>query len=391
MQSAFWEDRDAAIRLVQRLQPAAGPGTKLFPPTFEGGVYAFERRRIDGESRDCVLLDSVASVANRQEEALAELADDGRIELPRIVVDFSDFPEIGSVSTLQAPHRIFDAIFRDSEQSGKRFDKSALYTELSQANVSNATSLFGQAPNALLFGCWDSTGAAGGMGNKFPRRIVSEVVGVGVERGVTRGGVRRDPLSASSQVELEIDKDGDWQPKGLAKSKGERKSTRPSEVNHGNILVATKSERVGDTTIPLGGGVTCDYAQMIGVVSLNGIRRLRFPDGGKRNPARDRAAHDVLVALGLLALTAQRELGYSLRSRCDLVADGLAPFERIRHDGSTAPFSLSLDEAIDVYHRAIRAAQAAGLPWQSEPLQLKPQPKLAKLVELSRQVRQPGD
>jgi hypothetical protein len=28
----------AGVRLVQRLQPAAGAGTKVFPPTFEGGV-----------------------------------------------------------------------------------------------------------------------------------------------------------------------------------------------------------------------------------------------------------------------------------------------------------------------------------------------------------------
>lgn len=33
-----------AIRCRSRLQPAGGPGTKVFPPTHAGGVYAMEKR-----------------------------------------------------------------------------------------------------------------------------------------------------------------------------------------------------------------------------------------------------------------------------------------------------------------------------------------------------------
>ena len=36
----------AAIRIVTELQPAGGPGDKLFPPTYAGGVYAIEQRRV---------------------------------------------------------------------------------------------------------------------------------------------------------------------------------------------------------------------------------------------------------------------------------------------------------------------------------------------------------
>src|SRR5437763_478113 len=65
----------AAIRCRSILQPAAGEGTKVFPPTHKGGVYATEKRRIpvrdesgkvvSTRESDCVLLDSVQSQANR--------------------------------------------------------------------------------------------------------------------------------------------------------------------------------------------------------------------------------------------------------------------------------------------------------------------------------------
>ena len=55
----------AAIRLRQRLQPEGGAGDKVFPPTFNGGVYCWEQRRIGDATVQCVLLDSVAAQANR--------------------------------------------------------------------------------------------------------------------------------------------------------------------------------------------------------------------------------------------------------------------------------------------------------------------------------------
>ncbi|MCA9033190.1 MAG: hypothetical protein KDA66_20395, partial [Planctomycetaceae bacterium] len=78
----------AAFRLKLQLQPAAGEGTKVFPPTYSGAVYATEQRRIEGHDDpvECVLLDSVQSQANRMELALQESG----LELPLIAVDFSE-------------------------------------------------------------------------------------------------------------------------------------------------------------------------------------------------------------------------------------------------------------------------------------------------------------
>ncbi|HED19870.1 MAG TPA: hypothetical protein ENI74_10280 [Gammaproteobacteria bacterium] len=77
--------RAAAFRCVTDYQPAGGPGDKVFPPTYEGGKYATEER-IDpntGETRKCVLLDSVQSQANRIELALVEANRDGRVTVIR--------------------------------------------------------------------------------------------------------------------------------------------------------------------------------------------------------------------------------------------------------------------------------------------------------------------
>ena len=62
----------AAVRSVTRLQPAGGPGSKVYPPTHSGGVYAWEMRRVGNEVVPTVLLDSVQSQANRMEQALLE-------------------------------------------------------------------------------------------------------------------------------------------------------------------------------------------------------------------------------------------------------------------------------------------------------------------------------
>src|ERR1039457_3447365 len=65
--------RDAsAFRCRIKLRPTGGDGDKIFPPTYAGGVYAVEDRRIDGRVVRCVLLDSVQSQANRMEEVLQE-------------------------------------------------------------------------------------------------------------------------------------------------------------------------------------------------------------------------------------------------------------------------------------------------------------------------------
>jgi CRISPR-associated protein Csb1 len=117
----------AAVRRITRLEPQGG---KVFPPTYEGGEYADELRLtvvVDAEGRErfepveTVLLDSVQSQANRLETALLRAYDGGLIKMPMLQVVFgaeakddSVLKEVGRITALEAPHRMCDAIFRDS-------------------------------------------------------------------------------------------------------------------------------------------------------------------------------------------------------------------------------------------------------------------------------------
>src|SRR4029078_10633220 len=80
----------AAFRLTLRLE-AVSP--KVFPPTYEGGKYATEERIIGGSKLPCVLLDRVASQANRMELALQDAYDAELIELPVVTTDFNTVKE----------------------------------------------------------------------------------------------------------------------------------------------------------------------------------------------------------------------------------------------------------------------------------------------------------
>ena len=172
----------AAFRCSTKLQPAGGEGDKVFPPTYEGGKYAVEERRTpSGDVVQAVLLDSVQSQANRMEQALLDAVRGKRLSLPLLKVRFDDdrLKKKLTVTSLEAPHRVADAIFRDSLLDGVMFRASAKGKLLDTADVRNATGLFGLCPTALLFGLWDSTGPRGGLGAKFQRAIVSEIIGFG--------------------------------------------------------------------------------------------------------------------------------------------------------------------------------------------------------------------
>lgn len=383
------EDTAAAFRSRRRLQPAGGVGDKVFPPTFAGAVYAIERRRVSGreEPVTCVLLDSVQSQANRMEQALQDAVDAGKVKIPLLVVDFGEhdptgdldadakagrlIDAIGRVTSLQLPHRLADAILRDSQIDGTDFRKSDKGKALNTISVWNATPVFELCPTALVFGMWDSTGPKGGLGPKFERTMVSEIVGVGAEWGddYRARGVRRDPLEVRRAVEVLKGADKSWKVAG-ANDKG---ATAPSKINHSSVPFESTNS-----------GVTIDYAEQVTTLSLIGLRRLRFPLDGSHDEGRDAAGRAVLAALGLCAATLAFESGVGLRSRSLLWPDGAMEWELLSRPGEEPDgFSLGGDEAVALLDDAVAAATKAGLPWQEEPVVLKPSPELLKLVRLS--------
>ena len=405
-------DGSAAFRLRAELE-AVSP--KVFPPTYEGGKYATETRRIDGKDVPCVLLDSVASQANRMELALQDAWEGKEIDLPVVSSDFSEVknPAVVKVTSLQAPHRIADAILRDSYLPNKKGDKRVLFRrteigqELDQLSNANATPLLKYAPHCLVLGMWDSTGPRGGLGVKFARAMVSEIVGVNVIPGVTTGS-RLDPLSIQKLVDKEDvngvaiyqAKDGGWTlAKESAVQNKEKKPVlygkkgKPSEINHGNVtpdIVYRRDKNrnlvLDDHKLPIPiGGFTIDYAEQTTVLSLPALRRLRFPakPGDERNNATDLAARTYLAALALLGATLALDSGYDLRSRCVLRATKALNWELLGVPGAEAKlFTLSRKEAIDLYAAAL-AGVLKTIPIHLEEVKLIASDDLVTLVKES--------
>ncbi|MEZ5786477.1 MAG: type I-U CRISPR-associated RAMP protein Csb1/Cas7u [Xanthobacteraceae bacterium] len=385
---------DAAFRRKQTLQPAGGKGDKIFPPTYPGEgrnapVHVYERRRLNGKDVWCALVDSVQSQANRLEESLLDAIPDG-VPIPRVLVDFSEagLDGITKVTSLDAPHRVYDAILRDSLLKGEPFMDSAIGKNLAKAKPENASALLKVSPTALLFGAWHSTGEGGGLGAKFARCLISEIVAVDVpvedvvvnrrtgeidiQTSGRRTGSRIDPLGVLKKVDVFKGENG-WSTTEAAAGK-KAKKVRPSEINHGNIAPSIQ---------PL--GVTCDHVEHSFVLSFAALRRLRF-GGGER----DGAGRSLLAALGLVALAEQDARGYALRSRCDLVCEGRAPLELVHPDGATDSIPLNRDAARTLYKEAFEAAQKAGFALSVEPLLLTPQEKLVAIVRKSQELALAG-
>ncbi len=401
-------DDGVAIRVRQRLQPAGGPGDNVVPPTYATGdgklKYATEQRRRDGNDVPAVLLDSVASQANRIEESLLAAWESGALHFPVIGVDFSGDPELrdlGTITALQAPHRIADAILRDATD----LDSKTLFRDLpagrafTDATPRNATAVYALCPTALVFGVWDSTGPKGGLGAKFGRALTSEIVALGVSTG-RKVGSRIDPLGIQAHVPVYHRKDDetDWtievaeaktekNKPVLFSRKGAEGKGKPSAVNHSNVA---------PTIDEFAGGATFDYAEQTVVLSLPALRRLRFVTALDGKPlaertAAEKAARVALAALAIAGIVHQRAQGYDLRSRCVLVPDGPLALEIVRADGSVEPVTLDVDGANALAKAAHEAAKSVGMGWEREPVKLKPAPKLVALIKRSRAEAAVGD
>lgn len=401
------DGQGVAVRAVTRLLPAGGAGDKVFPPTYSVAEkartrYAMETRRVAGKDVPTVLLDSVASQANRMELALLRAWERGELGFPMAWVDFSTVPgleDLGRISALQAPHRIADALFRDSLLEGQPFRLSGPGRAFTEARPDVATAVYRYCPTGLVFGVWDSTGPKGGRGAKYARALCSEIVGFGAALGAKTAS-RLDPAGIernAGTIYEAADASEDWttsdkeaavDDKGNPKLFGRTKKDKgtPSSINHGNVAPSIDEQA---------GGVTIDHAVQTTVLSLPALRRLRFPFDvagtpvpQAQRPQVETAVRTVLAALGLAAIAEHREEGYDLRSRCLLVPDVEHPatIELVRRDGTTASFALSGADAARLLAAAHARAAEVGFGWSREPLALTPAPKLVALIRKSREL-----
>lgn len=339
---------------------------KIFPPSFPTTdrqvEYLFEKRRIDGEMREVVVLDQVPSQANRVEAALLAARDAGRIRLPlfELRTTASDGIDL-RLTSLEFPHRFADAYLRDSQVEGTVFDQTPIGRRLRSVTPADVRPLFEYSPESLLFGAWDSHRK--GRGVKVARSYSSAVVGLDPEEGERRSG-RVDPVNLSGAGKTASDGTWDFYVPGEKKA-DKKEEDRLSKRGHGHVKPAAAH-----------GGVVISQARRSGWISLSGLGNLRFGD------ADEKAANLARATLAALALAGDR-LAFDapslwLRSGCDLVRTG----QELRLEGAQPrPLDVGAEEAVEAFHELRDLAGQAGLPMSDETVELAPQPGLAKAID----------
>ena len=391
-----------ALRSRLTLHPAGGDGDKVFPPTYavDGRAdhkYAVESRQIGegDETTVTVLLDSVASQANRAELALLEGWELEELDFPVPYVDFSNdngLTDYEKLTVLEAPHRIADAIFRDSMLDDTLFRLSDIGRAVTDSTPRNAIDMYRYSPTSLLFGMWDSTGPKGGLGSKFQRAYVSEIVGFDATVG-KKVGSRIDPLQIEKLLsadrafnsanadevwtfdreEAETDKKG--KPVFASRGSESGQAGQPSKINHGNVAPSIDAQA---------GGVTISKAVQTTVISLAALRRLRFKGFDREATT---AARTAVAALGVVAVAYQHEVDFDLRSRCLLLPAHLPRLELLKRDGSSDEVvEVSRSAAARILKESASHAVSAGIPWSLDEIRLEPAPKLLELIARSHKV-----
>lgn len=376
----------SALRRIRRLQPAGGKGDYLAPPTYphpekekekkKWGVHSYETRRINDENVKCVLLDSVQSQAARMEESLVNLtkgeyrtkSTDGKSmtpipkdcipAIPKVAVDFTneaDISDIGVVTSMELPHRIFDAAIRDSMLDGNQFPRTSIGREIASSTTRNATPILKYSTTSLVYGAWKSYWG-GTLTARFQRCITSEIVGINAQECKSPAS-KTDVLNIGKDVKISM-KDGDM--------RLDEKGKKPSEYGYGSIV----SKEIPSL------GVTVDHAKQTTVITLAGLRRLHF------QKADESAARTALASLAILG--AEGEPTYSsLRSRCDLTQDGEAEWELVEVDGTTKPFKFDLIEVVEWLEESSKDLEPYA--WKKEPTVIRPSKSLVDLIKKSRQ------
>lgn len=343
--SAPTANRPAGIEIVQRLAPAGGLNVK--PPSYEGDLE-IHPRSIDGEVHQVIELDSVGSAANRIEEALAELDRAGDYPLPvaRTTVDPGHGLEPIEITTLEAPHRVFDAWIRLSENAdGQKFEDTQQGHDLTLAHPRKLDALLETSAHDLLLGVWDSHRKGPHGQIRLARSLTTSLIGllpdddressvVAALVGNAKPGeghkalhspfvqqpiaARRDPLNLGQASDL---------PKGEQKLSAQGLSSIPP--------VRTKQT------------VSITEARYLGYLSFPALRRLGFE-------TYDETEVRVLLALlALYGLLLRDDQGWDLRSGATFVPTTALSFRIARAAGKPEEFVLDVVEVRRLLDQAV--------------------------------------
>jgi CRISPR-associated protein Csb1 len=374
---------EGGLSIKAELEPLGGPGSPVKPAVYEKGVYQLDRRWIGTgqatEPADVVVIDNVPSQANRLEAALERFR--ARLGLPDVELDLSDWDSLPPhlprrISGFRFPHRHADAYLRDATLDGVAFPKTAVGKALMNATADRPQALLEWFPQTLLFGFWQSHLGPKRSQAKLARSWVSEVAGDRPATTDTRTlGTKGDPLNLSVTERVAYD-EIDWvgvpweltDEKKTAGPRGQKKQDSLSNLGHGQALFDGAPA-----------GVSFASLEQRATLSLPSLRRIWAGE-----PTANAAARALLAALGIVAHVAAFSGPFSLRSGCELRTTSASwTWLGSSEDEAVAP--PELDGAIALFRECVQRAEDAGLPvgshWQTEPLRLKPNPALEKVIQ----------
>ena len=308
------------LTLRQKLLPVEGPDAVVFPPTYAfsashtGPPYNMDTL---SDGTKVATIDSVGAQANRL-EPLFKPAEGGTADNPlaRLVPQVTITHDGGSVSILDAGHRLGDALIRSTELG---IDANKAFR--AYLDTGDASSIARLAPTSLVFGAWDSreTGA------KLPRILQSVVRAWDIDP-LTRSAQYNPPVDYAAldvfsedekkKVEAEAEKAG-----GKAKSPLAQRGFVhvPAPEQHGGILVHGEIRR--DVTI-----------------NLIALRRLHGDEGSLLRR----------YVLGLSVAAATAPLDGFLRQGCLITPDPASPavWEAVERDGAREQVVLDEKNAV---------------------------------------------
>lgn len=366
----------SAITLRANLIPAnAVAGDDKFfvlPPTYAEVGHLTSHIREDG-THEFILIDSPQSWANR----LEELLDRPEVGVAPIQVQAAGH----TLSINQLPHRVFDALLRDSELDGQPFRETTLGQSLTQARADNATALLQSAPGTLLFGAWDSFAGARMGAAKWPAALSGQIMGFDALQ-TKKAGIRMDPLNITKDAVTGFKSESraeNWTTDETHAAKDPKGNPVPvgkaSEIGHGHILaeLATK-------------GAWVSRIELRSSLSLTRLRRYHFPVNGQPSEAADRAARTYLAALALWLMHTRLMAGLELRAGAELDATEATFLVRKPLEGDVA-LSLSAETVAQALAQATAKAREAGFTFAG-PTVFTASARLTQLIETSEALNQ---
>lgn len=366
----------SAITLRANLIPAAAlpEDDKFFvlPPTYAEVGHLASPIRDDG-THEYILIESTQSWANRLEELL---------DRPEVGVGALSVLAAGRTLTVNAlPHRVFDALLRDSEQAGQAFRATALGQSITEARADNATALLQSAPGTLLFGAWDSFAGAKMGAAKWPAAMSGQIMGFDALQ-TQKAGIRIDPTNIAKDAVTGFKSDSRAEGWTTDEAKAQKSANgkpvpleKASEIGHGHILATLATK-----------GAWVSRIELRSSLSLTRLRRYHFPVGNMVTPQADAAARTYLAALGLWLMHTRLMAGLELRAGAELDATKADFLLRTPLQGDTV-LTLTAETSSAALEQALAAAKSAGFQF-IDTTQFTASARLEKLIQDSEALSQ---